>query len=104
VSAATLATIKLLNELPEKLPDETAQQGAAVEVAVDTAVARSRKKLVAEKRGNTRAGVALTVVGLAAVAAGAAAYLLQDERPDYGLATAAAGGGLAVGGIVVLAF
>jgi hypothetical protein len=104
MNAATLATIKLLNALPDRLPDETAQQGAAVDLAIGTAMAPVQSKLVAERRTTTRAGITLTVVGLVAAAAGTAAYLLQDDRPDYGLVAAAAGGGLAAGGIIVLAF
>jgi len=104
VNAATLATIKLLNAVPERLPDETAQQGAAVDLAVDTAVRPLEQQLAAEKRGHVRAGIALTLVGLAVAAGGTAAYFLVDDQPDAGLAAAAAGGGLALGGLAVLTF
>lgn len=100
MTKATLATIELLNNVPDKLPDEAGDQGAAI----DLAVGKWQRKLRAEQRSQTRAGVTLTVVGLVTAAAGVAAYLLQDDRPDYGLAAAAAGGGLALGGVLVLTF
>lgn len=103
VNAATLATIKLLNAVPEQLPDETAQAGAAVDLAVDAAVRPVEQRLAHAQRGHTRTGIALTLVGLAAAAGGTALYLLADE-PDYAIAAAAAGGGLALGGLAVLTF
>ncbi|MEJ7601507.1 MAG: hypothetical protein WKG01_26620 [Kofleriaceae bacterium] len=45
MNAAVLATIKLLNQVPDKLPDEGAQAGAAVDVAVKAAVGPLEKKL-----------------------------------------------------------
>ena len=92
--------MKLVNAVPDQLPDEAAEQGAAVDVAVN-AVARRR---AAEHRHVRRLGWALALSGLAVAGAGAALYLAGEERPAYGLATAAAGGGLALGGLTVLAF
>lgn len=100
MGAATLASVKLVSSLPDVLPDEAAAQGAAIDLAVGAV----QRKLVAEQRHGRRVGLALTLVGLAAAAAGTAAYFLQDERPSYGLAAAAAGGGLTLGGVVVLTF
>jgi len=97
---ATLATVKLVSAIPDQLPDEAAEQGAAVEVAVN-AVNRRR---AAERRRVRRLGWALALSGLAVGGAGAALYLAGEGRPAYGLATAAAGGGLALGGLTVLAF
>lgn len=104
VNAATLATIKLLNAVPEQLPDETAQAGAAVDLAVDAAVRPYQRRVAAARRTQARAGIALTLVGLAVAAGGTALYLLADDEPDYAIATAAAGGGLALGGLAVLTF
>ncbi len=103
MNAAVLATVELLNNVPDKLPDEGAQQGAAVEVAVQNAVKPLEKKLAAAHRGNRGIGITLTLVGLA-VAGGGAAWYFADDKNHMGLATAAGGGGLALGGIGVLAF
>ena len=96
---ATLATVKLVNAIPDRLPDEAAEQGAAVDVAVNNAVHRRR---AADRRGFRRVGWALALAGLAVAGGGAALYLAGGDR--YGLATATAGGGLAIGGLTVLAF
>ncbi len=104
MNAATSATIKLLNAVPDRLPDETAQQGAAVDLAVGLATAPMHRQLVREERTTTRVGIRLTVVGLIAAVTGGAIYFLQDERPASGLVLGAAGGGLAASGIIVLAF
>ena len=104
MNAAVLATIKLLDQVPPKLPDETAQAGAAVDLAVQMAVQPLEKKLDAANRNNdTKLGIVMTVVGLA-VAGGGAAWYFADDKNEMGLATACGGGGLALGGIGVLAF
>ncbi len=104
MNTAVLATIKLLNQVPEKLPDETAQAGAAVDLAVQMAVQPLEKKLdAANKRNDNKLGIAMTVVGLV-VAGGGAAWYFADDKNKMGLATATGGGGLALGGIGVLAF
>jgi hypothetical protein len=97
---ALAAAVKLVGAIPPQLPDEAAEQGAAVEVAVNA----SNRKRAADRRGVRRVGWALTIFGLAAAGTGAFLYLAGDDRPAYGLAAAAGGGGLAVGGITVLAF
>lgn len=101
MSRATLATVKLVNAIPEQLPDESAEQGAAIDVAVNAAVSRRR---AADRRHERRVGWALALTGLAVAGAGAVLYLAGEDRPAYGLATATAGGGLALGGLTVLAF
>jgi hypothetical protein len=105
MNAAVLATIRLLTSVPDKLPDEAAEQAAAVDLAVRNAVAPVEKKLTAaEKQSNHRPlGLALTLVGLA-VAGGGAAWYFADDKNKAGLITAAGGGGLAAGGIGVLVF
>ncbi|MBA3503903.1 MAG: hypothetical protein M4D80_40810 [Myxococcota bacterium] len=104
MNTAVLATIKLLNQVPPKLPDETAQAGAAVDLAVQMAVQPLEKKLdVANKKNNNTLGIVMTVVGIA-VAGGGTAWYFADDKNKMGLATATGGGGLALGGIGVLAF
>lgn len=100
MTAATAATIKLLDDVPNQLPDEAAEAGAAVDVAVATA----KKQHTHERRQLRATGIVMTAIGLGFVAAGTAAYLLQDSRPAYGVTAAGAGAGLAVGGVVVLSF
>jgi len=99
MAKATLATVGLLNNVPDKLPDEAAEQGAAV----DTAVGRVERKLAAHDKHTTRLGVVLTVLGLAAAVGGAVMYEL-DAKSSYALPTAVGGGALAAGGVVVLTF
>lgn len=99
MAGATLATLRLLSSVPDQLPDPAGEQSAALERALRPV----RTELAAERRGHRRAGIALTVIGLAAASAGLAAYFLDDE-PDYALALTAAGAGTTLGGVVVLAF
>jgi hypothetical protein len=99
VTKATLATISLLNSVPEKLPDEAGDQGAAL----DLAVGKVKQAADAQQRTSRRLGIVLTVVGVVAATAGIVLYETQD-KPDYALITAAGGGGLVASGLVVLAF
>ncbi|HLL24564.1 MAG TPA: hypothetical protein VK427_20675, partial [Kofleriaceae bacterium] len=104
MNAAVLATIKLLNQLPDKLPDEAAQQSAAVDLAVQTAVSPLEKELAsARAESDQRLGIVLSVVGLVVAGAGLAWYLADTDN-ELGLATVTGGGGLALGGLAVLAF
>jgi hypothetical protein len=57
----------------------------------------------ARSHGTKKLGIALTVIGIAAVGGGAAWYFAGDKSKGA-LATVAGGGGLAVGGISVLVF
>jgi hypothetical protein len=96
---ATLATINLLNNVPETLPDATAENKAALDKAVgavDLHLARDRSRM--KKRG-----IIVTVLGVATAAAGVAVYFLAD-KPDYSWAIAGAGGGLTAGGVAMLTF
>lgn len=99
VTQATLATAGLLNNVPDKLPDDTATQAATV----DLAVTRALRDRAQRDRHPAKVATVLTVIGLAAAAGGVAAYLL-DDHATYGAALAAGGGALAAGGIVVLTF
>jgi len=96
---ATLATINLLNNVPDKLPDEAAEQKGALDkavAAVDLHLTDSRKR--AKNRG-----IVLTIVGVATAAAGVAVYFLAD-KPDYSWAITGVGGGLTAGGVAMLTF
>ena len=104
LTTATLATLHLLGNISDKLPDERADHAAAVEAAV----APLRAQLAARKHARTRIGVALSITGLVAVAAGVVLYLTNNgvntpmSTAGFGIATA--GGALTTGGVVVLAF
>ena len=99
MSNATLAMVGLLNSVPDKLPDEAAEQGAAIDVAVG----RVQRELAAHDHHTTRLGIVLTAVGIAAVVAGGVLYEVQDKS-TYAVPTAIGGGALALGGVVVLSF
>jgi len=99
MAKATLATVSLLNNVPDKLPDEAAEQGAAV----DTAVGRVERELAEHDRHTTRVGIVLTAVGLAVAVMGGVLYQL-DTKSSYAVPTAVGGGALAAGGLVVLTF
>jgi hypothetical protein len=96
---ATLATVALLNNVPDKLPDEAAAQTAER----DLAVGKVAHQLAERDHRTAHLGIALTVAGVAALAGGLVAYQL-DHHASYGLATATAGGALAASGVVVLVF
>jgi hypothetical protein len=100
MNAATIAIVKLLDDVPNQLPDEAAEQGAAVDVAVS----RANQRVDAQRHRVHRSAKVLTGLGLAIAAAGTAIYLAQESRPAYGLGTAGAGTGLAVAGLVMLSF
>jgi len=95
---ATLATIKLLNEVPDKLPDEVGERGAQIDLAVGKLV----RHMKSDQRRWKRRGIGMLVTGLGVAAAGLTAYLVTDSDPT--LAAVGAGGGLALGGIVALTF
>ena len=96
---ATLATIQLINAVPDKLPDDEAERHASVELATGPL----QKELAKARRANKTPGIVLTVAGLAVAAAGVAVYFAAD-KPSYAPAIWAAGGGLALGGVTILAF
>jgi hypothetical protein len=99
IGKATLATVGLLNNVPDKLPDEAAEQAATVASAVD----KVQRVLAAHDRHTTRLGIVLTAVGLAAVAAGAVLHE-RDHKSSYAVPTAVGGGALAAGGLIVITF
>lgn len=96
---ATLATLKILNAVPDKLPDEIGERSAQIDIAVGKLVRHMR----ADARRERRKGITMLGLGLGVAAAGIAVYFAADESP-YALAAAGAGGGLALGGIAVLSF
>ena len=100
MAAATAATTKLLDDIPNQLPDDAAEQGAALDVAV----ASAQKQLTHLHKNLKASGMVMTGVGLLFVALGTAAYLAQDSRPGYGIAAAGAGGGVALGGVLMMTF
>jgi len=95
----TEATMALLNNVPDKLPDEAAERSATF----DLAVGKVHQQLVARDRHARRVGLTITAIGAAAAVAGVVLYAL-DNGPSYAVATAASGGALALGGIAVLTF
>ena len=99
MTEATLATLRLLNAVPERLPDESAEQGAQIDMAVGKLVRRIENR----ERTWSRRGLRLALVGLGVAATGLGLYITQD-RPDWALIMTAAGGGLGAGGVVVLTF
>jgi len=99
MTQATLATTGLLNNVPDRLPDEAADQTASV----DLAVGKVRRDLAAHVQHTSRIGTVLAAIGVAAALGGIAVYVAQDQ-PTYAAVTAAAGGALAASGIIVLTF
>jgi hypothetical protein len=99
IDKATLATVELLNNVPDKLPDEAAEQAAAL----DAVVGRARREVAAGEAHSRRLGIVLTALGLAAAATGAALYE-AEHKPDYASLTAVGGAGLALGGVAILSF
>jgi hypothetical protein len=101
LSEATSAAVKLLNKIPEQLPDEL----ALTRDAVESTKLPLEKKIGELEEAQHHHGLGLTILitGLAAVGAGIAIYETQNHSSS-GLAIAGAGGGLALSGVVVLTF
>lgn len=99
ITNAKLATVGLLNNVPDKLPDEAAEQTAAM----NAAVAKAQRDIAAQDQHTTRVGIVLTAIGVAAAITGGLLYELAN-KPSYALPIAAGGGALAAGGVVVLTF
>ena len=97
LAQATAATVKLLNDVPEKLPDP--DQAAAARVAAAT---RADDHPAVVHESHKGVGVALAIAGLVAGGVGAAMY--ATNHSTSGLALLAAGGGVAASGVVVLTF
>jgi hypothetical protein len=99
VSGATLAAGRLLSNVPDKLPDEAAEQTATME----REIGKARDQLAAHDHHTAKIGTVLTAVGLAVAVTGLVLYATQDQ-PTYAAATAAGGGALAASGLIVLRF
>jgi hypothetical protein len=94
---ATLATVQILNNVPDKLPDaehDRQVQLAAVQTKADADVAAAKHHPHAVATG-------VLITGLAVAAGGAGVYFASK---DAGVAMAAAGGGIALGGLIALTF
>jgi hypothetical protein len=100
MTEATLATIALLNEIPNTLPDDAALRASAMK----TLVSVNKRELDDRQRRKRRIGMALTVAGLAVGIGGAAAAYFLMEHPRWAIGVAAGGAGMATGGVVVLTF
>ncbi|MBA3541043.1 MAG: hypothetical protein H0T79_15640 [Deltaproteobacteria bacterium] len=98
MSNATLATIELINAVPDALPDPAAENSMALTLAV----LPYQQRIEAAHRHERRLGIGLTITGLALAGAGLAVYLAADK--PYALGVTAAGGSLVLGGVTVLAF
>jgi hypothetical protein len=98
LAESTLAAVNLLNNVPDKLPDEATDSFAQRDLAVKPL----QKSVAEQKHHRTSTGLCLTLTGLAVAAGGAVVYAVADK--NVGLATAAAGGGVTLGGVFVLTF
>ena len=101
LASATLAAVKLLTAVPDKLPDEAAEASAAVDVATGKLAAPSRSRA---ERHNRKLGIALTLVGVVAAGAGMTLYFSPPIAPPTRSAIAGLGAGTALGGVAVLTF
>jgi hypothetical protein len=99
VRDVTLATIDLLNKVPDKLPDREGDRAVATELAVGKLVAR----INTDEHSARKKAIVITVVGLVVAAGGAALYFAAD-KPEYAVGVMGAGGGLTLGGIALLSF
>jgi hypothetical protein len=98
MSRAMRATIDLLENVPDKLPDEAAEQAANLERAVGAV----KQDVALRDHRNKRLGIALAVVGLVAAVAGGALYAKDHET--YAAMIMASGGTALASGVVVLTF
>jgi len=94
---ATLATVKILDAVPDQLPDDK-----AAEIEKTQALMAKFDKRKQQLEHHPRAvGTGILITGLAIAAGGAGLYFVDKNA---GIATAAAGGGLALGGVFALTF
>ena len=100
IGQATLAALRLINNVPDSLPDEGDDRRAAI----DLAVGKVDRELAEHQRHTTRLGVTLVAIGVVGAIAGGALYMIDSTKPTYAVATAAGGAAMATGGLIVLAF
>jgi hypothetical protein len=94
---ATLSTVKILDAVPDELPDDKA---AEIQKTQQLMASFDRRKQQLEH--HLRAvGTGILITGLAIAAGGAGLYFVDKNA---GIATAAVGGGLALGGVFALTF
>lgn len=96
LNTATLATVKLLNSIPDEL-------GAPSPTPAPSATKPLEARLEHQRHARTVAGTVLTITGVAVAAVGAAIYFAKDHSRT-GLGVASVGGGLLLGGGFTLAF
>ena len=96
-SNATLATVKILNAVPDQLPDDKA---AEIQKTQELMAKFDKRKEQLEHHPKA-VGTGILLTGLAIAAGGAGLYFVNKNA---GLATAAAGGGLVLGGVFALTF
>lgn len=94
---ATLATVQLLNNVPDQLPDPEHEQ----QVRFAQARAKADAEVAAARHHPHAVATGVLITGLAVAAGGAGVYFANK---DAGVAMAAAGGGLVLGGLVALTF
>ncbi len=97
VANATLATVKILNAVPDQLPDE----GKAQTEQLASVSAKADKDVAEAKHHPHAVGTGILITGLAIAAGGAGLYFASK---DAGIGMAAAGGGIALGGVLALTF
>jgi hypothetical protein len=97
LTKATLATVKILDAAPDQLPDDKAAEIEKTQALM--AKFDSRQRHLEHHPKAVATGILLT--GLAVAAGGAGLYYANHNA---GIATAAVGGGLALGGIFALTF
>ena len=100
MTEATLATLALLNDIPNQLPDDNKAKAAAIKTVLDV----DKLAMARERHHRRNAGVALTITGLAIGLGGAAAAILIKDHPKWAMGTAGVGAGILGGGVVVLTF
>jgi len=94
---ATLATVGILNNVPDKLPDAAHDQ----QVQLAQVQSKADVQVAAAKHHPHAVATGVLITGLAVAAGGAGVYFASK---DAGVAMAAAGGGLALGGLLALTF
>ncbi|CAN5400299.1 hypothetical protein BH11MYX1_BH11MYX1_21310 [soil metagenome] len=94
LSTATLATVKLLNAIPDELGAPKPGPSPTKPYEVELEHMHHARRV---------AGTAFTITGVAVAAIGAAIYFAKDHSKP-GLGVAGVGGGLLLGGVFTLAF